>query len=295
MDPGTAIALGGMGMQIMGGFGSNTPLPWADVLNRFGGQILGGPGAPSLSDQIMRAETAEQVALQKEFAQHGVQWRVQDAIAAGVHPLYALGANIPTFSPVQTAFEVPRSLGRSSRGGGDPMMQAIGAVSSFAQAYYRNQALEVNSAAQREKDYAQAEYYRALASKELQSLNAQPPVPDSVVRQGTIGMTGQTDPMFNTVEIKAAPTFSRHSEVQSSMAGSKPMWQPWQLRDSGLMMDVPWSDEGPMESLREMPVWFMPEFVKHNMERYGANWLVDFLQGYPDSPVMSWLLGESVR
>jgi len=39
-------------------------------------------------------------ALQKEFAQNGVQWKVRDAKAAGVHPLYALGAPPTSFSPI---------------------------------------------------------------------------------------------------------------------------------------------------------------------------------------------------
>lgn len=40
------------------------------------------------------------VALQKEFAQQGVRWRVEDAKAAGVHPLFALGASGASYSPV---------------------------------------------------------------------------------------------------------------------------------------------------------------------------------------------------
>lgn len=37
---------------------------------------------------------------QKEFAQHGVQWKADDARAAGLHPLYAMSASTPTFAPV---------------------------------------------------------------------------------------------------------------------------------------------------------------------------------------------------
>lgn len=40
-----------------------------------------------------------QEALQKEFAQSGIQWKVKDAEAAGIHPLYALGANTISYSP----------------------------------------------------------------------------------------------------------------------------------------------------------------------------------------------------
>lgn len=38
-------------------------------------------------------------AAQKEFAQHGIRWKVEDAKQAGVHPLYALGANTHSFAP----------------------------------------------------------------------------------------------------------------------------------------------------------------------------------------------------
>lgn len=42
----------------------------------------------------------KQIDYQKEYAQNGIQWRVADAKKAGLHPLYALGANTPTYTPV---------------------------------------------------------------------------------------------------------------------------------------------------------------------------------------------------
>lgn len=36
---------------------------------------------------------------QKEFAQQGIQWKVNDAKAAGLHPIFALGANTHSFAP----------------------------------------------------------------------------------------------------------------------------------------------------------------------------------------------------
>lgn len=38
--------------------------------------------------------------LQQDFAQHGISWKVQDALDAGVHPLAALGASSASYSPV---------------------------------------------------------------------------------------------------------------------------------------------------------------------------------------------------
>jgi hypothetical protein len=41
-----------------------------------------------------------QEALQREFAQNAIQWKVKDAKAAGISPLYALGANTHSYAPV---------------------------------------------------------------------------------------------------------------------------------------------------------------------------------------------------
>lgn len=40
------------------------------------------------------------VALQREFANNGIRWKVEDAKRAGIHPLYALGSQPASFSPV---------------------------------------------------------------------------------------------------------------------------------------------------------------------------------------------------
>jgi hypothetical protein len=42
----------------------------------------------------------EQMAMQREFAQMGIRWKVHDAQKAGLHPLAALGANTMSFNPV---------------------------------------------------------------------------------------------------------------------------------------------------------------------------------------------------
>lgn len=51
---------------------------------------------------------------QKEFAQNGLRWKVEDARAAGIHPLAALGAQGASYSPSFTAF-APRPQEFDSR------------------------------------------------------------------------------------------------------------------------------------------------------------------------------------
>lgn len=42
-----------------------------------------------------------QADLQREFAQNTLQWRAEDARKAGIHPVYAMGSNLPSATPVQ--------------------------------------------------------------------------------------------------------------------------------------------------------------------------------------------------
>lgn len=50
------------------------------------------------NQQMQMARQNEQT--QREFAQHGIRWKVADAQAAGLHPLAALGSQTTSFSPV---------------------------------------------------------------------------------------------------------------------------------------------------------------------------------------------------
>ncbi len=61
-----------------------------------GGAIAGG----ALSARAAKSAASADLAQQREFAQMGVQWRVEDAKKAGLHPLYAIGANTPSYTPV---------------------------------------------------------------------------------------------------------------------------------------------------------------------------------------------------
>ncbi|WNK13675.1 MAG: DNA pilot protein [Microvirus sp.] len=60
------------------------------------GQILGGLIGAGAS--LFGAKSEQK--MQKKFAKNAVQWKVQDANKAGIHPLFALGANTTSYQPV---------------------------------------------------------------------------------------------------------------------------------------------------------------------------------------------------
>lgn len=66
-------------------------------------QAAAGLGLQALGIGLDAHSASKNIRYQKQFAKKGIQWRVNDAKAAGLHPLYALGAQVPAFSPVMDA------------------------------------------------------------------------------------------------------------------------------------------------------------------------------------------------
>ena len=58
--------------------------------------LLGGKQANNQAQDNFYLNSA----LQKEFAQNGIRWKVDDAKAAGIHPLAALGSQTASFPPI---------------------------------------------------------------------------------------------------------------------------------------------------------------------------------------------------
>ena len=92
-------------------------------LIKAGTSLIGGLlGQSAAKDANTRAEYQADLnrRMQYEFAQNGIRWKVEDAKQAGIHPLYALGANTVSYSPV-------------SVGSGNPDMSMANAVSAMGQ------------------------------------------------------------------------------------------------------------------------------------------------------------------
>ncbi|QXP08044.1 MAG: DNA pilot protein [Arizlama microvirus] len=88
---------------------------WGAVLSA-GADLAGGIlGQGSQKDAIESNEDIfrQNVQLQTDFAKNGIRWKVEDAKAAGIHPLYALGANTASFSPVSVGSFPESPLGDS--------------------------------------------------------------------------------------------------------------------------------------------------------------------------------------
>lgn len=85
-----------------------------------------GAGSSLLGGLFNSNAQKKQMALQKEFAQKGIQWKAEDAEKAGISKLYALGANTTSYSPVS----VGGGMGDALSTAGQNIGRAIDATQS---------------------------------------------------------------------------------------------------------------------------------------------------------------------
>jgi len=96
------------------------------------GSIIGGAlslaggliGSKQQADAVGDAN-ANNAALQREFAQKGIRWRVEDAKAAGIHPLFAIGAPPISASPSYVAGDTGSSIASGMASFGQDIGRAI--------------------------------------------------------------------------------------------------------------------------------------------------------------------------
>lgn len=101
------------------------------------GGAIGAQGAKDAA-QINAAEqertNQENINYQQEFAQNGIQWKVADAVKAGINPLVALGANTQSFqsvtAPQPGASNAGAQFGRGLSDAGQNVARAISSAQS---------------------------------------------------------------------------------------------------------------------------------------------------------------------
>jgi len=136
--------------------------------------------------------------LQREFAQNGIRWKVEDAKAAGLHPLFALGGSGATYTPaVQPVFngaELGQNLSRAAQAFQTQDEQALKDL----------QIRQVQASIG--KDEAQAAYWRSEAARNAGQL-APAPVAESfpVSLPGVALVPNSRESMVSTAQISELP------------------------------------------------------------------------------------------
>lgn len=103
-----------------------------------GANLLGGflnrQEAEKSREQTERL-AQQNIALQKEFAQHGLTWKIDDAMrnADKIHPIYSMGSAGASFSPVSANFASSGAMGNAIAAAGQDIGRAVNSTATQGQ------------------------------------------------------------------------------------------------------------------------------------------------------------------
>lgn len=228
-------------------------------------QIQGPIDARAAGQRANEARAAD-AALQREFAQSGIRWKVQDAIAAGIHPLYALGANTHSYTGSFSAsnpadFQKSQAYGRMA-----DMGQNLGrALAATRTADERSRAFQDEQIRGQQLDNEGKALNNQLLASQLsrqnsaqvgpgmpQELSSNPDVGWATTAKGVYPVPG--DEVKNRIEDSPHEYthFLRNNILPNFGAGDKPPFPPkgggdWQWSYTGQQWvpaskEVPWSN-----------------------------------------------------
>lgn len=257
-------------MGILSTIGSVISPGWGTVLGGVADAWLGGESDRS-SRTSAEAQSAKNEALQREFAQKGIQWRVADARAAGLSPLFALGGTGATYSP--NAITVG-DYGRSAYAeAGQDVSKALSGMQSPSQ-----RALEVAQlrevAARTDAASAEATLARTRARQIEHDMLTRPGLGVGVGIEGPNGAVsfpvGEHSPdsaiplsASGVVELKPSPQVSSSRYDSSSVAGTHPLWQRYRLSD-GRYIYAPSQEAS--QSVQDMPLFMQALMLIKNLQ-----------------------------
>lgn len=190
---------------------------WGSIISA-AGSVLGG-----LLQGRQSADNASDIAnmnaqLQREFAQNGIRWRVEDAQKAGIHPLYALGAQTTGYQPTVAYDGGGGGLGAGLAAAGQDIGRAIDATRTKDERYVaRMEALQLERA-ELENDKLRSEIARITQQTGPAMPSAR--LPSAMDGQGDFALPpGSAAPLVG-VEVKPVEvpaTRVGHPELEAGM------------------------------------------------------------------------------
>lgn len=197
MDPGTA-ALAGQGIAGLAGLA--------------GAGIAGSASAAATSQAVQAQREMFDANWNKQFemAHDGLTWRVNDAIRAGIHPLFALGAQVSSGSPVMAGMAIPETghMGAAVADMGQNIGRAISAMAD------KDSKLEALQNLQIERGGLENELLRSQIAQVRAGTG--PGLPSTSGLPGTLTKSGQGDAYVAEVPLQrthSSPYGGAHLEV----------------------------------------------------------------------------------
>lgn len=160
------------------------PLVGGSVIGLAGDVIGGFMGSNNTaSTNAANAEiNRKNIALQREFAQHGIRWRVEDAKRSGIAPLAALGASTTSYSAATHGMERDESLPQMARNMGQDISRAVSATATVGEKLLMQEQIK---SAQLENEH------KGLQIEQLRKTLGPPGAGNSLSHPGSRGNTAE--------------------------------------------------------------------------------------------------------
>lgn len=211
---------------------------FSGLVSSIAGPLVGGLINKSSNDSA----GDQNAAMQREFAQNGIRWRVEDAKAAGLHPLAALGAQTTSFSP---SYVGDTSLGNAVAGMGQDISRAYEAtrtgrerLAERAEVARRQSRIDAMNEKKHSLDVQRLELENALLASDLAKKQAapNPPMPDSATAYPI-----KSAPSVGAVRIEPSVAKSSRPGVPSLEASTGPGFVERRIGGStfGTTIEVP--------------------------------------------------------
>lgn len=236
------------------------------------GSVAGGVIGSSSQKKLTRAN----LDFQREFAQHGIRWRVEDAKAAGLHPLAALGAFPASANPV--VMEDP--MGRSIAQAGQDIGGAISRMQTTDERMSTRLGQELMLSQIGETDARRMEIQQRIMRNATEAQG--PPSPLGIHPEGnSLAIEGQAAAVPGSgiplVDVKAPQQFMTKQNDTSTMAGINAAGEMVQFPGFKMWMPSGRGQESPQELWNEMPAYEKWGWIMHNARVQGSSWLRDFI------------------
>lgn len=221
-----------------------------------GASLIGGKKSRDFAAQ----QDAQNAAMQREFAQHGIRWRVSDAKKAGLHPLYALQGSGATFTPTVRSDPWGPAISQAGAHIGRGVEAAINEKDRKWRESHEYDQIKTQTILGR-KQVERAELENEMLRKQIEELGS----PDAV-------------DLVPDRQVMARPGKDHLT------AGKKPLFTEYQ--GPGYRIMLPYSEEGPTEALQvgiPQLAWILAE----NMRYYGPGWAPE-IRKYLNVPAAAW-------
>jgi len=266
-----------------------------------GGSLLGGLLGQSGPSKFEKQMARAQFAFQQDLAKQGIRWRVEDARAAGLHPLFALGAQPMGGQPVQIPGGGPDPMGAALADAGQSIGRAVA-----AQQTKEEKALVALQLAQAMANLDESDARKQVLLAEAAKLRGDQTGPGLEI---AVGGGAKTFPLPDAPRLDLGQEFvskfyrvmpdtgervytdslsSNRFDRSVQRGPAEAFWKSW-LMPGGRQMLLPSTSPGQgvseaLESMSESAT-LMWMTIQENSARFGPGWVDWFDERYLSGPV----------